>query len=85
MLSDATDFQLISDTEIRMPFTALPGLGKTAAVSIVEAREQSPFISEEDLLSRTKLTTGLCDIMRDNGCLHDLPSSNQTSLFSGLF
>lgn len=47
--SDATKFQVVDDQTIRMPFNALPGLGEAAAQSIVDAREQSPFISIEDL------------------------------------
>ena len=52
--SDATKFQVVDDQTIRMPFNALPGLGEAAAQSIVDAREQSPFISIEDLRNRTK-------------------------------
>lgn len=80
-MSDADSFQLVSDHQIRMPFTAVPGLGKTAAESIVAARLESPFISVEDLMSRTKLSTSLCDEMRENGCFKDLPETNQITLF----
>ena len=79
--SDSTKFQLVSDNKIRMPFTAIPGLGRTAAESIVEARSQSMFISIEDLISRTKLSTSLCDAMRENGCFANLPETNQITLF----
>ena len=80
--SDATNFQLLSDTLIRMPFNALPGLGEAAAHAIVEAREQSPFISVEDLKNRGKVSQSLIDLMRECGCLKDLPETNQTTLFS---
>ena len=65
-----------------MPFNALPGLGEAAAQSIVDAREQSPFISVEDLRNRTKISTSLIDLLREGGCLGNLPDSNQTTLFS---
>ncbi len=84
-LSSASDFQMLSDNLIRMPFTAIPGLGKTAAESIVEARNDSPFLSVEDLMKRTKLSVTLCDTMREAGCFGDLPETNQLDLFSGLF
>ena len=80
--SDATNFQLLSDNLIRMPFNALPGLGEAAAHAIVEAREQSPFISVEDLRNRGKVSQSLIDLMRECGCLKDLPETNQTTLFS---
>lgn len=80
--SDATNFQLLSDTLIRMPFNALPGLGEAAAHAIVEAREQSPFISVEDLKNRGKVSQSILDLMRECGCLQNLPETNQTTLFS---
>ena len=80
--SDAMNFQVLSDTLIRMPFNALPGLGETAAKSIVEARAQSPFISVEDFRARTKISQTLIDMMREMGCLANLPETNQTTLFS---
>ena len=39
------------------PFTAIPGLGETAAISIVENRVGRTFISQEELpVSYTHLT-----------------------------
>ncbi|MBP3523706.1 MAG: PolC-type DNA polymerase III [Clostridia bacterium] len=80
--SDATKFQVVSDTLIRVPFNALPGLGEAAAQAIVEAREQSPFISVEDLRNRGKASQAIIDMMREMGCLNGLPETNQTTLFS---
>lgn len=80
--SDATKFQVVDEKTIRMPFNALPGLGEAAAQSIVDAREQSPFISIEDLRNRTKISASLIDLLREGGCLGGLPESNQTTLFS---
>ena len=80
--SDATQFLLVSDTLIRMPFNALPGLGEAAAQSIVEAREAAPFISVEDLRNRTKISQALIELLREGGCLSGLPETNQTTLIS---
>ena len=80
--SEATRFQVLSDTLIRMPFNALPGMGETAAQSIVDARNESPFISVEDLRARAKVSQTLIDMMRECGCLAGLPETNQTTLFS---
>ncbi len=80
--SDATRFQLLSDTEILMPFNAMPGMGESAAQSIVEARNESPFISVEDFINRTKVSQTICDMMRDAGCFSSLPDTNQLDLFS---
>ena len=80
--SDAMNFQLVSDTLIRMPFNALPGMGEAAARGIVEARNEAPFISVEDLRTRAKLSLSLIDLLREGGCLGALPETNQTTLFS---
>ena len=80
--SDATRFQLLSDTEILMPFNAMPGMGESAAQSIVEARNESPFISVEDFTKRTKVSQTICDMMKDAGCFSGLPDTNQLDLFS---
>lgn len=48
----------------------------------MDAREQSPFISIEDLRNRTKISASLIDLLREGGCLGNLPESNQTTLFS---
>ena len=77
-----TTWNFVNDKLIRMPFNALPGLGEAAAQSIVDAREQSPFISIEDLRNRTKISASLIDLLREGGCLGNLPDSNQTTLFS---
>ena len=80
--SDSSNFQVLSDTLIRMPFNALPGLGEAAAQSIVDARNESPFISVEDLRNRAKVSQSVIDMMRECGCLNNLPETNQTTLFS---
>ncbi len=80
--SDAKNFQLVSDTLIRMPFNAIPGLGEIAAQGIVDARSEAPFLSVEDLRARARLSQTLIDLLREGGCLSGLPESNQTSLFS---
>ncbi len=80
--SDATDFKLVSDTLIRIPFNALPGMGKAAAQGIVEARNEAAFLSVEDLRTRAKISQTLVDLLREGGCLGGLPETNQISLFS---
>ena len=65
---------------LRVPFTALGGLGEAAAIGIVEARA-TPFISVEDLKNRAKVSSAVCDLLREHGCLKDLAETNQVTLF----
>ena len=71
----------IEDGALRLPFTALKGLGATAAQTIVEAREEESFFSKDDLLSRTKISKTILEQMDKIGCTSDLPDSAQMSLF----
>ncbi len=78
--SDVKKFLPVDDRTLLVPFTALGGLGESAAQGIVDARS-TPFISEEDLKTRARVTTAVLDMLRNEGCLGDLPSTSQVSLF----
>ena len=79
----ATEFRVNPDNnhEIIPPFKVLDGLGDNVAESIVEARNERPFMSKEDLMNRTQLSTTLCKKLEDLGVLNGLDDSNQISLF----
>ncbi|MDO5022292.1 MAG: PolC-type DNA polymerase III [Eubacteriales bacterium] len=72
---------VIEDNALRCPFTSLPGFGEQAAKSIVEQRDKR-FISIEDLKNRTRVTNTGIELLKQCGALHEVPSSNQVSLFS---
>ncbi|SES78225.1 PolC-type DNA polymerase III [Anaerobranca gottschalkii] len=78
--SHHTNF-LIKDNGLIPPFTAIAGLGKNAAKSIVEARENGEFLSIEDLRLRTGVSKTVLEAMAKLGCLDGLPETNQLSLF----
>ncbi len=63
------------------PFSSIPGLGKTAAVSVTEARKDGPFLSIDDLRQRTGLSKTVLENMVNLGYLEGLPQTNQLSLF----
>ena len=63
------------------PFIVIDGLGEAAANTVIEARNEKPFTSQEDLLRRTKLSsTNVADLERI-GALKGLGESDQMSLF----
>ena len=78
--SQAAEF-IIEGNALRPPFTALPGLGPTAAVSLVAARAGGPFLSQEDMATRAKLSKTVMELLRKSGALDDLPERAQLSLF----
>ena len=67
--------------KIRIPFSALPGLGESAAASIVRVREEGEIFSREELRIKAGLTKAVMDLLDQNGVLEGLSDTNQISLF----
>ena len=80
MESQADTFRVIDDRLIP-PFAALQGLGQSVAQAIVQAREEGPFTSVEDLANRAKLGSAILDTLRNHGVLEGMPESDQLQLF----
>lgn len=78
--SDATQFKVDGEA-LLPPFNAIPGVGTNAAINIVHAREQGEFLSKEDVRTRSKVTKTVIEYLDQQGCLTDLPETNQLSLF----
>ncbi len=66
---------------IRMPFSALAGLGDNAAANILAARDEEKFFSVEDLQTRAKLTKSVIEVLRKNHALDNLNETDQLTLF----
>jgi DNA polymerase-3 subunit alpha (Gram-positive type) len=81
--SQATHFSVQPEDKhtIIPPFTVVDGLGANVAKSIVEAREENPFLSKEDILKRTQLSATMLKKLEQLGAVGDLSESNQMSLF----
>jgi len=62
-------------------FKSIDGLGDAVAKSIVEARNQQPFLSKEDILKRTGVNDTQLAFMERLGVLEGLSDQNQLSLF----
>ena len=78
--SDASAF-VPENGAIRMPFSALAGLGENAAANIIAAREEEPIFSVEDLQIRAKLSKTVIEILRKNKVLDGLDETDQLSFF----
>ena len=69
------------DGKIRMPFTALAGLGEKAAEKIVEVRNSENLLSIEELQIKAGLSKSVIDLLRKNGAFGDLTETSQLSFF----
>ncbi|MCI6841646.1 MAG: PolC-type DNA polymerase III [Clostridiales bacterium] len=78
--SDAFAFKP-ENGKIRMPFSALGGLGDKAAEKIVSVRENETFLSIEDLAMKAGLSKAVIEILRGAGALNGMSETNQLTLF----
>lgn len=78
--SSAAEF-IMEDGKLRPPFNCIPALGNSVARQIVQARDEAPFTSKEDLKKRGKVSQTLIETMEDMGILKGLPEEEQLSLF----
>jgi DNA polymerase-3 subunit alpha (Gram-positive type) len=72
---------LIEDGKIRVPFSAINGIGGGVADNLYQAVHQGDFISMEDLQQRGGVTKSTIDTLVRINALGKVPKSNQTTLF----
>jgi DNA polymerase-3 subunit alpha (Gram-positive type) len=47
----------------------------------VKARQEEPFFSIDELREKTKVSRTVIEVLKNHGCLKDIPESSQMSLF----
>ena len=80
--SRATEYY-IEDGKIRMPFSALSGVGENAAKSIVAGRDEcgAEFVSVDDFQAKTGASSAVITALHEIGALEGLPETAQISFF----
>ncbi|WP_297719581.1 PolC-type DNA polymerase III, partial [Intestinimonas sp.] len=83
--SDAVRFQVNEEKKALIPpFMAIPGLGETAAVSIVEQRKGKEYLSVEEFsMDCPKVTKAHIELLKLCGALAGMPDTSQMTLFDG--
>ncbi len=72
----------MEDGKIRLPFSAIAGLGEAAARSLYdEADPTDPFISCDELQNRTGITKAVLQSLRDLGVTVGIPETSQMTFF----
>ncbi len=79
--SHAQHFTLLADdVTILPPLSSMPGVGLAAAENLARARDEGPFLSQEDM-ARRKVAKSVIQALMAAGALGELPETSQTSLF----
>ncbi len=81
MESDAYRFLPAGEKLIRPPLSSVPGISRTLAANIVEARNAGHFKSRDELGNRAGIGSGALETLAETGCLDGLPQSAQIDLF----
>ncbi|MDR1464079.1 MAG: PolC-type DNA polymerase III [Oscillospiraceae bacterium] len=73
---------LMEDGKIRLPFSALEGVGNVAAQAMAKAREdgEGEYLAQEDLQRRANLNSQVMQTLATLGALAGLPKFRQTKL-----
>jgi DNA polymerase-3 subunit alpha (Gram-positive type) len=80
--SQARDFVIDTDKKsLIMPFVTIDGLGYKVAESIINARNETPFKSKDDVKERTSLSKTLFTKLEMLDVFDDLPDNSQMNLF----
>ena len=78
--SSASEFLIDEDGRILPPINSLPGVGLSAAEAFVAARQDGPFISQDDMVRR-KIAKSTVEQLKLAGCLNGIPETSQVTLF----
>lgn len=72
---------LPEDGKLRIPYSALPGLGEKAAEAIEKVSETETLLSVEELQQKAALSKTHIEILKRNGVLEGLDDTNQIRFF----
>ena len=71
----------VEDGKIRLPFSALKGVGAAAAKSLEDAGIEGTYISVDEIQNRAGISKSVIEMLEQAGALEGIPKSSQMSFF----
>lgn len=71
----------VEDGKIRLPFSALKGVGAAAAKSLEDAGKEGTYISVDEIQNRAGISKSVIEMLEQAGALEGIPKSSQMSFF----
>lgn len=79
--SDAVKFIKVEKGKILPPFNVIPSISTSMAEGIVQARNERPFTTQEDLQERAHLGPSAMKKLEEEGLISQFPRTRQMDLF----